>query len=346
MQPDINFWTGKRVCVTGGTGFFGWHIVQQLRALTPHVRIFGLPPASKRLAAQLKEFECVFGDVRDAAAVARALHDCQIVFHTAGPVAVWGPILRDMRAIHVQGTENILRALPHEARLVHTSSVVAVGAAKGPQALTEDAAFNLRSIRVDYVHAKKEAEELALTAAAAGQDVVVVNPSYMVGPMDYERSVMGRFCVRFWLNVVPLIPPGSFDFVDVRDAACGALLAAERGRRGRRYILAGEHRTLREFTRHLAEIRGMSMWWRLSMPSWVYVLVAFLAECGAALWPGEPYPSPQSACISCYDWRYLHDRARTELGFQPRPLYESLVDAHQWFQQTRVLKPIGNHRTN
>src|SRR5204863_383601 len=223
-----------RVCVTGGTGFLGWHLVRQLLELRPHVRVFGLAPRAKALLDQLQPLDCVFGDVRDPLAVRFAVHDCDIVFHTAGNIAMWGPGLAAMHDIHVGGTKNVLQALAPNARLVHTSSVIAIGASTGGAPLTETAAFNLHSLRVDYVHAKKNAEDVVRQAAGHGGNAVILNPGYLIGPVDYDESVMARFCVRFWKRKMPILPPGGLNYVDVRDVARGHLLAAERGQSGRR----------------------------------------------------------------------------------------------------------------
>src|SRR5205807_315911 len=102
-----------------------------------------------------------------------------------------------MHDVHVQGTRQVLSTAAPAALVVHTSSVVAVGATRDGLALTEDAAFALGGLRVAYVHAKRAAEEEALAAAARGQHVVVVNPGYLLGPEDHEGSVMGRLCERF-----------------------------------------------------------------------------------------------------------------------------------------------------
>src|SRR5207253_9537188 len=132
--------------------------------------------------------------------------------------------------------------------------------------------------KIDYVHAKKAAEDVALAGARRGLDVTVVNPGFLFGPDDFERSPMGRLCLRCWNGKVPLIPPGGVSCVDVRDAARGHLLAAERGRPGQRYILGGENCTFVELTRQLAGVRGLSTrWWR-RLPGWLYTAVACCAE--------------------------------------------------------------------
>ena len=341
MNLDANFWAGKRVCVTGGTGFLGWHLVRQLLPLTPHVRIFGLPPNSKLLSAQLENLDCVYGDVRNPVAVRQALRECDIVFHTAGTVAVWGPALKAMHEIHVVGTQEIVKALPSHARLIHTSSVVAVGGARAGEILTETSPFNLQALKVNYVHAKKAAEDIALEAGSKGIDAVVVNPAYLIGPEDYEHSIMGRICLRYWKRNVPLIPPWELNFVDVRDVARGHLLAAEYGRRGTRYILGGANRTMGEFMNLLAAVRGHSKRWRIRMPIWFQTLFAHLAEWRSRYVQREPRLALQFARLCQYRWHYSSARAEAELGYRARPIEESLFDTHQWFCEQGWLKPLA-----
>ena len=338
MNPNPQFWNGKRVCVTGGTGFLGWHLARLLAPLASHVRILGLRPASQQLGTQLQAFDCVFGDIRDRGAVQQALRDCDVVFHTAGTVAVWGPALERMREIHLEGTRQVLQALAPRARLVHTSSVVAVGASRGREALTEASPFDLQHLKVDYVHAKKAAEDLALATVGTGSDVVVVNPAYLIGPEDFEGSVMGRMCVRFWKGKIPVIPPGALNFVDVRDVALGHLLAAEHGECGRRYILGGENLTMGEFFRVLASVRGMPSRWRFPMPAWLYALLACAAAFQMHVVQREPYPSMQHVRVSRYHWFYSSKRANAELGFEARPVVRTLEDAHEWYCRTGELK--------
>ncbi|MEQ1517967.1 MAG: NAD-dependent epimerase/dehydratase family protein, partial [Usitatibacteraceae bacterium] len=291
MQPNADFWRGKRVCITGGTGFLGWHIAQALLPLAAHVRVLGLKSAHPHKSADAG-IETIYADIRDATAVREALADCDVVFHAAASVAVWGPALNVMHEIHTQGTRNVLAALPANARLVHTSSVVAIGATRDGASLNEASAFELQSLQVDYVHAKENAEGLALSAAAQGRDVVVVNPGYLIGPNDEEGSVMGRFCLRCWQGWVPLVPAGGLNFVDVRDVALGHLLAAERGVCGRRYILGGANLPMTDFVRALASVHGMSAR-APEMPAWLNALVALGAEAIALVTRREPYPSFQ-----------------------------------------------------
>lgn len=330
MNPDPHYWAGRRVCVTGGTGFLGFQIAWQLLALGARVRVLALEPAGPHPLLDEPRVQCFFGDVRDGAIVRRATADCQTIFHTAGVVADWGPGLQKMHSVHVDGTRRVLESAAAGACVVHTSSVVTVGASRRPTALTEESPFNLEHLPVDYVHAKRAAERAALEAAARGSHLVVANPGYLVGPDDHERSVMGRFCVRFWKGRVPLAPAGGFNLVDVRDVAAGHLLAAEHGRPGRRYILGGENCTLRRFMELLAEVADMRPRGLPALPRWAMNALAAVSELRAWATHKPPYPSFQQAHLNRYYWYYNSDRAARELGYHARPLKETLLDAHHW----------------
>jgi len=323
-------WAGQRVCVTGGTGFLGWHLVRQLLALGSRVKVLALPVAADHPLKQLKQVETVFGDIRDTATVRRAVADCDTIIHTAGLVALAGPALRHMQSVHVEGTRAVLAAAAPHARVVHTSSVVTVGASAGSEVLDEDSPFALARLRVDYVHAKRAAEQLALDAAAAGRAVFVVNPSYLVGPEDHERSELGRMCARFWKGQLRLIPPGGFNFVDARDVARGHLLAAEHGQPGRRYILGGENRTLTCFFALLAQVGVAPARRCWPLPHDLLTALGGLAEAGAWLRGKKAYPSLQLARLHRWHWFYRCDRAARELGYRARSLVVSLADTYRW----------------
>jgi dihydroflavonol-4-reductase len=341
-QPNRHFWTGKRVCVTGGGGFLGYHLVRQLRAAGAEIVVLSLPPAADHPLHDDRKISKVFGDIRDADSVRRATAGCAVVFHTAGVVAVAGPALKLVHPVHVEGTRQILAGADPNAVIVHTSSVVTIGASRSGELLDEDSPFKLGHVRVDYIHAKRAAEELALEAAARGKRVVVVNPAYLVGPEDYERSEMGRFCARFWKGQLWFAPPGGYNFVDVRDAAAGHLLAAEHGRSGRRYILGGENHTFRSFVGLLADAAALRPRGLVALPAPALTAVAGIMETAAWLTQKTPFPSLQQARLNRYHWFYRCDRAARELGYRARPLPQTLADSYRWHtrQPQRRLRPL------
>jgi len=309
----------------------GYHLVRLLIQLGARVRLLALPPSPSHPVLKNPWVKCVFGDVLDEAVVRTAVTGAAVVFHTAGLVSAWGPALRRMHAVHVTGTRNVVAAA-HDALMVHTSSIVAIGASRRPRPVTEESPFELDNLRVDYVQAKRAAERVALEAR---RPAVVTNPGYLLGPDDHEHSVLGRFCNRFWRGRVPLTPPGGFNFVDVRDVARGHLLAAEHGVPGRRYILGGENLTLRGFLDLLSETAGLRPRALPCVPAWVLALWARLAACRSWFTGTEPYPAIQHVRMNRYYWYARSERAREELGYDARPLRDCLHDTYRWYLAER-----------
>jgi dihydroflavonol-4-reductase len=120
--------------------------------------------------------------------------------------------------------------------------------------------------------------------------------------------------------------------VDVRDVAIGHLLAAERGRRGRRYILGGENLRMPAFLRRLATVAGLRPRATPVLPVAGLWLAAALAESRSRCLTGrEPYPAFQHVRMNRYDWFCSSRRAEVELGYRARALVETLRDTHRWF---------------
>jgi dihydroflavonol-4-reductase len=140
---------------------------------------------------------------------------------------------------------------------------------------------------------------------------------------------------------MPLAPRGGLNLVDVRDAAAGQLLAAERGRPGRRYVLGGENVTFHQLFSRLAEVAGFRPRGLGTLPRWLEWPLAAAAELRGALRKREPYPSFEQVRLARFAWFYGSSRARLELGFEPRPLGESLRDAFQWHRSRHRLELRG-----
>jgi dihydroflavonol-4-reductase len=267
----------------------------------------------------------------DAAALARGMTGCELVFHAAGAVGFgndWAGYFRT----NVQGTVNVLEAARQAGvrRVIHTSSVVAVGGSATPVCLDENAAWNLQAIRVPYVYSKRRAEQAALRANGEGLEVVVANPASVVGPNDHTNSEFGDLCKAFWKGRIPFHFGGGNNFVDVRDVACGLLLAAERGRPGERYLLAGEDRTYIEFFSDLCRAARRTIP-RLRLPNALAWWVGRLNEGLRGDSAKRPFfTSAQAALMGRYFF-FDSSKAHRELGYVARPLRESLADAYRFW---------------
>ena len=184
------------VFVTGGTGFLGVNLIRSLAADGHRIRAL-VRPTSKRLGLDLENVEFVQGDVTDLDSVRRGMDGCDQVYHVAGWVQFtpWG--MKTARRVNVEGTENVCRTALEigVGRVVHTSSIAAVGHGPIDAPANEETVWNLGHLRVPYYETKHEAEVVVQRYVRQGLDAVIVNPGYIVGPYD-SKPTGGRLLIR------------------------------------------------------------------------------------------------------------------------------------------------------
>jgi dihydroflavonol-4-reductase len=327
LGQDASFWAGRRVALTGATGFLGHHLTFLLHRLGARLQVLARDPLK---AARLDSLgvTCVYGDLAETSALARLTDGAEFLFHLAGAVAFHGP-KEYFERVNVEGTRRALDAARAAgvARFIHTSSVAAVGATASPQLLDETFTWNLGPLRIPYLASKHAAEEMVL---AAGEDVVVVNPTCIVGPDDEYRSEFGTLCRRFWRGRTFVYFGGGMNFVDVRDAAQGMLLAARRGLSGERYLLGGVNRSWTNFFRDLAQAAGRAIP-RVRLPGSVADVIGWLQERFPRQKKGRPWLTRSQAQMSRLFMYCTSAKARTQLGYEPRPWSLSLRDTYAYW---------------
>ena len=323
-------WQNKRVAITGATGFVGYHLARQLHERGADVRAI-VRATSNIQPLRALGIPCRQAALQESEALAQAVEGCDYLFHVAGVVG-FTPDWDLYRRANVEATRSVLWAarLARVRRVIHTSSIVAVGASERPIALDECAKWNLGEKCVPYVTSKREAEEAALGENGRGLEVIAVNPASVIGPDDYTQSEFGLMCKRFWRGHLPIHFGGGNNFVDVRDVATGHILAAEHGRPGDRYLLAGDNITMPQFFWDLCKAA------RRSIPR-VRLPLAFAPWLGAFLDRVQgkrnkrPYLSAAQAALVGLYFFYDSSKARRELGFHARPLRETLADTYRYW---------------
>ncbi|RYX78202.1 NAD-dependent epimerase/dehydratase family protein, partial [bacterium] len=168
-----------KVLVTGATGFLGGWLVKRLLAEGLEVRII------KRANSSLEELEglkldLVDGDVTDKESLIRAARGVDTVFHLAGVIGYSRSQRAAMERVNVEGTRNVIDACEANGvrKLVHLSSVVAIGAGFDKTPLTETSPYNVAHLKLGYFDTKHDAELLIQEAVRAGRvDAVMINPS-------------------------------------------------------------------------------------------------------------------------------------------------------------------------
>lgn len=326
MADDLTF-------VTGATGFIGSHVVRLLRMRGDRVHILARNSSRK---ANIEGLDCeiVIGDLRDAMSLLRCVQGCPRVYHVAADYRLWARNPQEIYDNNVAGTRNLLSACCEAGveKVVYTSTVGTIGMRnEGPPA-DEDSPDTLDEMIGHYKRSKFMAEQVAHEFAASGFPVVIVNPTTPVGAGDIKPTPTGKLILDFLKGRMPAYVDTGLNIVGVEDVARGHLLAEEKGRVGERYILGGENWTLEEILDTLAHICGRRTP-RVRIP-W---LVAYLAGWMDNLVLGtilrhEPIIPLEGVKMARTKMYVSSEKARRELGYNPRPVDQALREAVEYFR--------------
>ena len=329
--------TGKRLWVGGATGFLGSHLVRALRAQGHELVL------ASRSGGDLDGVPVQAVDVLDPQAVEQSARGCAGAFLATGKVSRDRNAGEELHRAHVLGTRSALAGLREAGvrRVVvaSTSGTIAVGV-DSEQIADESARVPLELLAMwPYYRTKLYAEREALEANSADFQVVLVNPSLLLGPGDTRESSTGDVR-RFLQRTIPAIPAGGIAFVDVRDAARGMALAFERGRAGERYILNGKNMTVAAFFQRLERIAGVkapALHMPRSRPLAIGVNRLFAKAVRAI--GGEPPVDEVSVEMAQYYWYCTAAKAERELGFSARDPGETLRETIEDLVARKVVFP-------
>ncbi len=313
--------------VTGATGFLGSHVARLLAERGDDVRAL-VRPSSDLQALDGVELVTVVGDVCDRRSVRQAMHGIDRVFHLAGTTNLRLPRAATF-ALNVEGTRIVLEEALRSGveRVVHTSSVAAVGPARKGSVATETNVWNAARYGIPYVDSKREAETVALGLAERGLAVVIVNPAHVLGAGDPGRSstVLVR---RFLRRQIPAYVDGTLNVVGVEDVARGHLLADERGTPGQRYILGNRNFTLDRLFNDLARLSGVEPP-PIKLPVTVALAIARAGQPVAGGW----LPAPAEIRAASLHWAFSSAKAKRELGWKTSPHEDCLEETIAWYRQ-------------
>lgn len=319
-----------RVFVTGGTGFIGANLIRLLLqegyAVTALVR-----PKSRLDNLEGLPLEIVQGDLNDAN-LWQQMEGCQFLFHVAARYSLWQADRDLLYKDNVLGTRNVLLNARQAGieRTVYTSSVAAIGVDSQGQPVDETHQSPLEQLVGHYKKSKFLAEQEAVKAAQAGQDIAIVNPTTPIGPWDIKPTPTGDIVLRFLRRQMPFYLDTGLNFVDVRDVARGHLLALKKGKTGDRYILGNQNITLKSLLDLLAQLTGLPAPQR-SIPAWLPLSVAWFEETILAPIGKSPTVPLDGVRMAQQPMYYNTTKAVRELGLPQSPIATALKDAIAWF---------------
>ena len=279
--------------------------------------------------------EIVRADICDMEAVSKAVKGCTDVFHLAGFIQMTSANRKRLFDINVGGVRNVAEAcLKHDVnRLVYVSSIHALAPADG---CVIDETLDMADSQPpdDYGRSKLMGTEAVLGAYEEGLDAVIVYPTGVIGPYDYRSSFAGTMFKKYIRaqRDMHLYFDGGYDFVDVRDVADGIYRAWQNGVSGQGYILAGGHCTIRDMIETVGHSAGRDFK-TIRVPLFLVRVGAAVVPVLSALAGKPPILTRDTVNLLVSGDKISDEKAKTLLGYAPRPVSESLNDAVKWYME-------------
>jgi dihydroflavonol-4-reductase len=328
--------TIKTAFVTGATGLLGNNLCRALVAQGWQVKglVRSINKAHKLFPDSNIEF--VIGDMENVAAFAPALAEVDVVFHTAAFFREYyqpGNHWKTMKHLNVDVTMELFRAAQTQGvqRAVFTSSSGVIQTQPGKLA-TEAAGYSAFAEENLYFKTKVLAEqEIYRFLETSNLDVVIILPGWMMGLGDAAPTSAGQLILDLMARKLPGLVDGGSSLADVRDVAKVMIAAAEKGKRGDRYLAAGPLATMTDIAREVEQASGVKAP-DLMMPSWLALSIANLSEKWSGL-TGHKNPMPPAGIRTLMEKSQLSSaKAEKELGATFRPLGETIKDTVAWYQ--------------
>jgi dihydroflavonol-4-reductase len=329
----------KRALVTGGCGFLGSSIVKALLKRGTSVRVLALPNEPTDNIKGL-DVELLRGDVLVTDDVKRAVAGIDTLFHAAAIYKAWMPDPTPMYRVNESGTFNMLEAARQAgvARVVYTASIVSLGRPEPGKIGDENTPFESWDIDFAYARSKFHSRELAEDFARWGLELCVVCPGVVLGPGDITPTPSGGIIINTLKGAPPLYMDGGASYVDVRDCADAHVLAAEKGKRGERYIASAHNLNNLELLTAINAAAGRKR--RLfKVPIGVGRRIVGAMEAQAQRSGKEPQLSRNFFEYGLKPSFYSNAKALRELGASFRPFDETLRDAIAYFRERGMLPP-------
>jgi dihydroflavonol-4-reductase len=331
-----------KVFITGGTGFLGSHLIESL--CREGFRVTALYRTEKKLATFLEQDESLKKiDVEwvkgDLFTNNWSLNGYDFVYHLAGHVGYAKEDRALMERVNVEGTREVLKKIQAvkglRPRLIYSSSVVAVGAAKRSNlVLDEKSAYNLSAYDFGYFETKRDAEKLVKRFCKNGEDAIILNPSTIYGPRDMLKGSR-KFQLRMARGELSVCSNGGVSVVHVQDVCDAFIKATFMGKPGQRYILSGDNITIKELLNEIAVLSNVPKV-KFTVPTFAILTVGFISDLleKIGLKTGVSFENLRVATM--YHW-FKNDKAKKHLDFKSRSYKESVRDSLGWAKEKELL---------
>lgn len=323
-----------KIAITGASGHIGVNLCRML-ADEGHTLKVLIHKEKKGLSDLHAEF--IKGSTDNIDDLEQLCRGCEILFHLAAHISIKK---NDPQCLKVN-SENCLNVI-HAARkkgirrIMHFSSIHAFNQEPLNETLDESRELSVKS-RYAYDKSKGLGQQIMLSSSGKDLEIVVLNPTAVIGPFDYKPSFLGNAVIRFYKGQNPGLIPGGYDWVDVRDVCSGAISAMSYGQAGKSYLLGGSWQSIKQLAREI-HLNGGHPLPKLEFPMWLARASTLFLNLHALAARKVPlYTDASLHALKNSNKNISIEAAKQAFQYQPRPFNKTISDTIQWFRDNNYL---------
>lgn len=324
-----------KVLVTGANGFLASNVIAELLSKGYAVRGV-LRNANSFSYHTHPDLELVQGDFTDKNFLEKVMKGCDYVIHTAAITDQSLTGFSEYHRVNVAAAENLIRiAIKEKARrFVYVGSANAFGHGTKKKPGNEQTPIRKPFTGSHYAMSKLQGQQ-AVLAYSGKIEVVVLNPTFMLGPYD-SKPGSGKIILMGYGKKFIFYPPGGKNFVHVQDVATGVVNALEKGRNGETYLLANENLSYKEFFQKLADVTKNKTV-LIKIPGPVLLTIGFAGNL-LRFFGFRTALSLANMKILCAEGFYSKQKATDELGIESKSIEKAIKDTIEWFAGKGLIK--------
>jgi len=326
----------KTIAVTGASGHLGNVVCRLL--LEKGYSVHAFYNSDKKALADL-DVPLFQGSVLDKNDLTKLLTGCDAVINCAGIISIHGDPDGRVHRTNTEGPKNVLEvcAALGIKKIIHVSSVHAVLEHPLESVFDESRGYKQPGAYA-YDYSKAIGEQIVLNAFEKKEiEGCIVRPSLIIGPYDFKPSEIGKALIDFYKQKIPALPPGGYNFIDVRDAAASIVEALNKGRSGEIYHITGKYHLLKELAALIKKTTGKKVP-RFVLPFWMMKASLPFIQVYSKLSAAAPVFTREAIAALKYGHpNMVNTKAANELNHQSRSLEDSVRDFYAWQKEKHII---------
>jgi len=323
-----------KIAITGTNGHVGNNLCRKL--LKKGYAVRGLVYNDNTSIKDL-EIETVRGDILDPSSLDKLFEGVDVAIHLAAIISI-EKNETELFKVNVDGTRNVVDACKKAGvkKLIHFSTIHAIEHMPLNEVLDENRPIITFS-KIKYEQSKAEGDRAVHELCGKDLEFIIFNPTAIIGPNDFKPSLLGQALIKMAKNQMPMLVPGGYDWVDVRDICDAVINAITLDKSGERYLVSGGWRSLKDLSQIISGVTGRKTPTKMAPMALAKMGLPFIQAWAKIRHEHPLYTKDSLDVLMMSSKRISHAKAERDLGFKARTLEETVRDSCEWFEEQGCL---------